>query len=1320
MKFPGVLHLGLFTLVAGDWGDYADPTFNCPAETTCPVVCVADVNLCPTNCPNAGESLCVDGSCAEACDADLVSPCSAACASVTCAKVVDSFDNCLEIYGDYYAEVSKCAAEEVAATTKMYSFTEPGFLFFYCWMGAIFGAIFCWCYFNQNVNPVPRKDLIPVAGATETWTQTAYKMNIIGGVLFGCVIATFFLLEGLLLFLVISYYIQQDVITRWQPVFQDEQQSLLAFIIAWAVTALWMCVMKFPHSISALFLQRCHFSNATHVAVLAPTQSSDTYQANDPGYIRCLKAFVAAGSGCFNTMFGFFFSEESSMGEVKYCKIAKDGDNRHFYFRLRRYNYDPNTDAFVAGHHVFPTTGFSTQGLSSEEVVQRYRLVGPNIIRMAEPNAFYTVLTEFTGPFYIYQSMLIWAWSPLWYYYMALVYLVVVGFSGIAVGLSKYFNAKMLYQLTHITGELRVIRDGEVITLQQRELVPGDIVFIEQGIAQCDMIILKHTNLVVDESALTGESTPVAKTAFPQDEKAAYDPSAHKKHTIFAGTTVLESSSSNQDLAMVTRTASFTSKGELLREILSYERHNFKFDTEVKLVCLILLCYGIVGFVIVVKLIKDSFVYSFFYGFYVFATALPPLLPTVFVVSVDISGRRLLKKMITCANPQTILVAGKVKKALFDKTGTLTKQGLDFLSCRSAFQWDSDCLEVHLKVLSTAMSTCHCLAKSGDGMLLGNQVDRKMFEVSGATITKVERSSVYIKDVNGNELQVLKRYEFDHHRMTQSVIVKTSDNKYLVLVKGSAESIEACCDSVPIDFQTQVNQSAREGIYQISVGQKELHSNYEELTRDDLETNLTFLGVLNFKNLIREETNGVMSQLEAGDIKSVMVTGDNVYTGIHIAREAGMIKKADQVYTAMNVGEGQVSWMNEQDALVILPEDLKRDQIVLAMHARVWNFLVECDKDRAFKLLEHTIVIGRCSPSDKISVVSSFNEQGYITSMVGDGGNDCGALKTAHVGIALSDSEASIVAPFTSINKSITSIVEVIREGRCALASSFASYKYMIMYGQIETINQMLNAYFQITFSEYCWVFMDGLWLISMAFSLPYSKAEKTLAPERPTSSLLGPYTMASTLGVLVLNFVFTLIALSALFNQDWYQCRKWGSTDVSNVLVIGDNYEAGVLFLATGYQYISSAMTYNFGYSFRAPWIKNYMLVGFVICFTIIHFYITLVPGWLSCAFRVNCANEDVKPTMMSYLTNGGVPMSINNSFHTTVMPVRFRWVLIGIMVGNTVTIMCYEYFIVNKLGNYFRESSRLKENGRSFEKEIIVKTLLDSPRESQRQRLL
>ena len=98
----------------------------------------------------------------------------------------------------------------------------------------------------------------------------------------------------------------------------------------------------------------------------------------------------------------------------------------------------------------------------------------------------------------------------------------------------------------------------------------------------------------------------------------------------------------------------------------------------------------------------------------------------------------------------------------------------------------------------------------------------------------------------------------------------------------------------------------------------------------------------------------------------------------------------------------------------------------------------------------------------------------------------------------------------------------------------------MIMYGQVEVINQVINAWFAITFAEWNWVFMDGVWALTMAFTLPLAKAATKLSRTRPTSSLFGPHTMFSACGVLGINFIFIVIALSTLLHQDWYQCRKW------------------------------------------------------------------------------------------------------------------------------------------------------------------------------------
>ena len=104
------------------------------------------------------------------------------------------------------------------------------------------------------------------------------------------------------------------------------------------------------------------------------------------------------------------------------------------------------------------------------------------------------------------------------------------------------------------------------------------------------------------------------------------------------------------------------------------------------------------------------------------------------------------------------------------------------------------------------------------------------------------------------------------------------------------------------------------------------------------------------------------------------------------------------------------------------------------------------DMDR---LLLYTRIFSRVSPANKVAVVRSLVGRDLVVGMCGDGGNDCGALREAHAGVALSDAEASVVSPFTSKSKSCRSVVDLLREGKCALHTNLSSYKFLIMYGQL-------------------------------------------------------------------------------------------------------------------------------------------------------------------------------------------------------------------------------------------------------------------------------
>jgi hypothetical protein len=158
------------------------------------------------------------------------------------------------------------------------------------------------------------------------------------------------------------------------------------------------------------------------------------------------------------------------------------------------------------------------------------------------------------------------------------------------------------------------------------------------------------------------------------------------------------------------------------------------------------------------------------------------------------------------------------------------------------------------------------------------------------------------------------------------------------------------------------------------------------------------------------------------------------------------------------------------------------------------------------------------------------------------------------------------------------------------------------------------------------------------------------------------------------------------------------GSTDVSNVLVIGDNYEASVIFLVSGYQYISSAIAYNFGYEHRGGWFTNWRFSILSIGYSIMLFYVALVPSKLSCLFRVNCANDDV----VRQVTSGGGDelMPIQNPYNTTVMPVEFRWTIAAIMFANLLANIVWEYFFVNGI---LKRAMQVNRNNKG-EKRVLL----------------
>jgi magnesium-transporting ATPase (P-type) len=607
-----------------------------------------------------------------------------------------------------------------------------------------------------------------------------------------------------------------------------------------------------------------------------------------------------------------------------------------------------------------------------------------------------------------------------------------------------------------------------MLSVPASELVPGDVVLLEPGDVHADMVILQGDYLTVDESALTGEGTPVRKKAINiRNLGEKYVLRNHSTITISAGTHILEVDEEGGNFALVLSTSSYTTKGKLLTDFLAYRAKNAFFNEEVQIVFLALLVQAMTMASLVFVWMSDQLVYAWFYGkrasskpkhtpvnspnflflipgIFIVAAICHPLIPTVFVVAVGISSQRLGRKGISCTQPENLLVAGSVDVAFFDKTGTLTQQGMAFLSIECGGKGNRRLLDI----CKRGMAACHTLTVTRSGEFAGNQIDKASFESTGARIMPSKGGIPMVK-FHGEVYTIEKTFDFDHDRQTQSVIIGDGKGSRFVFVKGSPESIRRSClaCTVPETFDDSANRAAKQAVYQLAMAFKSYDPNaaISDLARDEVESNLFFAGFLSFHNALRDETCEVLQELAGANIPTSIITGDNVLAGVAIAREAGMIRESSTLFVGRKISRREIQWINF-DTEDVTQEPIKDildsggDCVNLAITGEAWDVLCSTEGNDSASIAKRIRVFGRCSPNDKVSVVSKFVENGSVTLMCGDGQNDCGSLRAAHVGVALSNADASIVAPFTAFDKGISAVTEVLREGRCTTASAFASY----------------------------------------------------------------------------------------------------------------------------------------------------------------------------------------------------------------------------------------------------------------------------------------
>uniref|UniRef100_A0A671S2R8 Polyamine-transporting ATPase 13A3 n=1 Tax=Sinocyclocheilus anshuiensis TaxID=1608454 RepID=A0A671S2R8_9TELE len=884
--------------------------------------------------------------------------------------------------------------------------------------------------------------------------------------------------------------------------------------------------------------------------------------------------------------------------------------------------------------------------------------------------------SQVLNPFYIFQlfSVILWCTDEYYYYAMAIVIMSVISIATSLYTIKKQYV--MLHDMVaaHSTVRVTVCRgENETEEALSTDLVPGDVIVIPSNgtIMPCDAVLICGT-CIVNESMLTGESVPITKTDLPnpqQDKKgghgdAIYSTEEHKRHTLFCGTNVIQTRYYTGEMvkAVVVRTGFSTAKGQLIRSILYPKPTDFKLyqDAYLFLLCLVAVASVVFVYSLVMKILNQEPVKEIIVkSLDIITITVPPALPAAMTAGIVYAQRRLRKVGIFSISPQRINICGQLNLVCFDKTGTLTEDGLDMWGIQrvedgrfhhSEEKADDKSL-VTTKFVS-CMATCHSLTKI-EGQLSGDPLDLKMFEATGWILVEATEEETahhdrieltYVKppnqllppsvispeqDMELSELYelsasymigIVRQFSFSSALQRMSVVVRQIGERRMdAYLKGAPEVVASLCkkETVPEDFAEVLEDYTKQGFRVIALAHRRLESKLtfhkvQNINRDQIEKNMDFLGLIIMQNKLKTETPGVLEDLRHANIRTVMVTGDNMLTAISVARDCSMIQPQDRVIIAdaLPPKDGQTAKINwhyadkPSQCAIYWPDPvtvvLIQEQYHFAMSGKSFSVIIEHFQDLLQKLVLHGTVFARMAPDQKTQLVETLESVDYFVGMCGDGANDCGALKRAHAGISLSELEASVASPFTSTTPSITCVPNLIREGRAALITSFCVFKFMALYSIIQCLSVALLYSIGSNLGDFQFLFIDLAIILLIVFTMSLNSAWKELVAQRPPSGLVSGPLLFSVLTQVLICLGFQIMAFLLIQNLDWYSKPDFYNCSVPHHM---DDFTNSTeeqteerimndvnttLFFVSSFQYLIVAIVFSKGKPFRQPSYKN------------------------------------------------------------------------------------------------------------------------------------
>ncbi|WML31282.1 cation-translocating P-type ATPase [Neobacillus sp. OS1-32] len=669
-------------------------------------------------------------------------------------------------------------------------------------------------------------------------------------------------------------------------------------------------------------------------------------------------------------------------------------------------------------------------GLSSSEAEKRLEQFGPNEFRDHKKTAIWKLFFSQINSMLIYIliaaaliSLFIGEYSDA-----AIIVLVILLNSVIGV-IQETKAEKALEELKKLaTPKAIVKRDGVVQEIPSEQLVPGDIVVIDAGrFIPADIRLIETANLKIEESSLTGESVPVDKDA---DWQAAEEkvPIADQHNMAFMSTL----SAYGRGIGIVVNTGMNTEIGKIAA-LLGDQKQEMT-PLQVKLAelgkilgigaVLISLVIFLIGF-FQGRVALDMFLIAVSLA----VAAIPEGLPAIVTIVLALGVQRMIKRRAIVRKLPAVETLGAVSVICSDKTGTLTQN--------------------KMTVTDVFVNGTYAPLAS---LKLENQYEKLFFEAlvlcNDAVVTTAEQSGdpteialVAAAGTVGIDKQLLDhRYQrvreipFDSERKMMTTVHQNKDN-FLVMTKGALESLLPKAATVILNGQkvplsrteteriiSQANAMSDKALRVLAIAYKEVPQ-VADLSAEELENNLTLLGLTGMIDPPRMEVKASIAQCHNAGIKTVMITGDHQKTAFAIAKELGIASSDKETMPG-----------NEIDTLT---EDELKEKV---------------KKIRVF---------ARVSPEHKVKIVKALKANGEIASMTGDGVNDAPSLQQADVGVAMGQSGTDVAKGAADIiltDDNFATIIAAVEEGR----NIYQNIKKAILFLLSCNLGEIITLFFAI------------------------------------------------------------------------------------------------------------------------------------------------------------------------------------------------------------------------------------------------------------------